>query len=167
MLKRYTYNVFMVAWSVCLPLSLCLCMVPTDLEKCLNLTDLTAVLKSAWSFNLPEKLAIFLEKCMKMTFMVLKNNGPRNLICLCVFYASHKEIKWFCHQICHYWYGYLCFPWWTCNFVFGKFFLSHSNAFTIHQIADSAGTLIHHRSSYSWTTAKSFVCETPVSSCLC
>ena len=39
-------------------------MVPTDLEKCLNLN---AVLKSAWFFNLPWKGEIFLEKCLKMT----------------------------------------------------------------------------------------------------
>ena len=39
-------------------------MVPTDLEKCLNLI---AVLKSAWFFNLPWKWEIFLEKCLKMT----------------------------------------------------------------------------------------------------
>ena len=59
-------------------------MVPTDLEKCLNLTT---VLKSAWFFNLPWKLAIFFEQCLGIYFMDLKNNGPTNLICLCVFYA--------------------------------------------------------------------------------
>ena len=57
-------------------------MVPTDLEKCLILTS---VLKSAWFFNLPWKLAISLEKCLKITIMGLKNNDPRNLICLCFF----------------------------------------------------------------------------------
>ena len=56
-------------------------MVPTYLEKCLNLTS---VLKIAWIFNLPWKLTIFLEKCLKITVMGLKNNGSRNLICLCV-----------------------------------------------------------------------------------
>ena len=61
-------------------------MVPTDLEKCLNFFS---VWQSAWFFNLPWKLAIFLEKCLKMTFLWKnqKNNGPRNLSCLCVFYA--------------------------------------------------------------------------------
>ena len=44
-------------------------MVPTDLGKCLNLTS---VLKSAWIFNLPWKLSIFLEKCLKMTFYELE-----------------------------------------------------------------------------------------------
>ena len=44
-------------------------------------------LKSAWFFNLPWKLAISLEKCLKITIMVLKNNDPRSLISLCVFYA--------------------------------------------------------------------------------
>ena len=39
-------------------------MVPTDLEKCLNLN---AVLKCAWFFNLPWKWEIFLEMCLKMT----------------------------------------------------------------------------------------------------
>ena len=42
----------------------CKHMVPTDLEKCLNLN---AVLKSAWFCNLPWKWEIFLEKCLKMT----------------------------------------------------------------------------------------------------
>ena len=60
------------------------CMVPTDLEKCLNLTF---VLKSAWIFNLLWKLAVFLEKRLKITIMGLKNNDPRNIIFLCVFYA--------------------------------------------------------------------------------
>ena len=40
-------------------------MVPTALEKCLNLTT---VLKSAWFFNMSWKLAIFLEKHLKITF---------------------------------------------------------------------------------------------------
>ena len=38
-------------------------------------------------FNLPWKLAIFLEKCLISLFRGLKNNGPTNLIFLCVFYA--------------------------------------------------------------------------------
>ena len=40
-------------------------MVPTDVEKCLNLMT---VLKNAWFFNLPWKLTIFLEKWLKMIF---------------------------------------------------------------------------------------------------
>ena len=46
-------------------------MVPTDLEKCLNLTS---VLKSG---NFPWKLL----------FMGLTSNGPRNFMCLCTFQA--------------------------------------------------------------------------------
>ena len=45
-------------------------MVPTYLEKCLNLK---AVLKSAWFFNLPWKWEIFLKKCLKMCYFAHLN----------------------------------------------------------------------------------------------
>ena len=50
-----------------------------NLEKCLNLT---VILKSAWFFILPWKWHTFLEKCLKMTWMTLKNKkittrGPK------------------------------------------------------------------------------------------
>ena len=60
------------------------CMVPTDIDKCLNLN---AVLKSAWIFNQHWKLAIFFEKCLQITF-----NGPRNLMCLCGFFKCFAHL---------------------------------------------------------------------------
>ena len=58
--------------------------VGTDLEKCLNST---VILKSAWFFILPWKAAFFLEKCLKMTQVTLKNK--KNLKYLpCYFLPS-------------------------------------------------------------------------------
>ena len=76
---------------VCEHASVCpvlwLLMVPTDLEKCLNLIP---VLKSVWFFNPPWKSAIFLEKCLKMTFYGLEKLWPQKPITLysvCVFFV--------------------------------------------------------------------------------
>ena len=57
-------------------------MIPTYFDKCLNFT---AVFKSAWYFNRPWKLAIFLKKNTWKWLIGLKNNGPSNLIWMCVF----------------------------------------------------------------------------------
>ena len=65
-------------------------MVPTDLEKCLNLN---AVLKSAWFFDLPWKWEIFLEKCLEITLWSWKIKSIRNLICWCGFFFCTFDLK--------------------------------------------------------------------------